>query len=289
MKVSAKDKAYSTSVTVFMVIIAIIAVMPLINVIATSFSSKWAVDKNVVSFVPVGFTLDSWKYIISDSALWRSTFISVSATIIGVVVSVLFTAITAYPLSKKEFKLSRILMIYVVGTMIFKAPLVPAFLTLRSYGLCNNYWVLILPFVLSAYNLSIMRTSFKAFPVEIEEAATIDGCSIFSTLFRIVLPSSKASIVSIGLFYGVSIWNQYKNPAMYIQKSELFPLQMRVRQLILSGASDLDTAGAIGEVNYTTGTLSAATIVFAILPVIAVYPFLQKYFTQGAMLGSVKG
>ncbi len=289
MKLSTKDRAYALTVTVFMCIIALLAILPLVNVLALSFSSKWAVDKGGVTIFPIGFTLDSWKYIIGDKALWRSAMISISATVIGVFLSLFLTIITAYPLSKKEFKLAKILMIYVVGTMVFKAPIVPAFLTLRKYGLYNNYWVLILPFIMSAYNMSIMRTSFKAFPVEIEEAATIDGCSVFGTLFRVVLPSSKASIVSIGLFYGVSIWNQYKNPAMYIQKASLFPLQMRIRQLILSGASDFDVAGVVGNVNYTGATLGAATIVFAIIPVIAVYPWLQKYFAKGAMLGSVKG
>ncbi len=289
MKTSFNDKLYTCIVTVLMIIVAIISIIPLINVIAISLSSKWAVDKGVVTLFPVGVTLDSWKYIISDSGLWRSAIISISSTIIGVFLSLAITIITAYPLSKKEFALAKILMIYVVGTMIFKAPIVPNFLVLRSYGLCNNYWVLILPFILSAYNMAIMRTSFKQFPREIEEAATIDGCSIFGTLFRVVLPSSKASIVSVGLFYGVSLWNQYKNPAMFINKSSLFPLQMRIHQLILSGSSDFDVAGVVGDINYTSSTLSAATIVFAIIPVIAVYPWLQKYFAKGAMLGSVKG
>ncbi len=289
MKTSFNDRLYTCIVTVIMIIIAIIAIIPLLNVIALSLSSKWAVDKGSVTLFPVGLTLDSWKYIICDSGLWRSALISLSSTIIGVFLSLALTIITAYPLSKREFALARILMIYVVGTMIFKAPIVPNFLVLRGYGLCNNYWVLILPFILSAYNMAIMRTSFKQFPREIEEAATIDGCSIFGTLFRVVLPSSKASIVSVGLFYGVSLWNQYKNPAMFINRSALFPLQMRIHQLILSGSSDFDVAGVVGEINYTSATLSAATIVFAIIPVIAVYPWLQKYFAQGAMLGSVKG
>ncbi len=289
MKTALNDKIFTAVVTVFMIFVALLSLIPLANVVALSLSSKWAVDLGVVTIFPRGVTSASWRYILSDKALWTSAAISVSSTIIGTVMALALTIITAYPLSKKEFLLSKMLMIYVVGTMIFKAPIVPAFLTLRGYGLCNNYWVLILPFILSAYNMAIMRTSFKQFPHDIEEAATIDGCSIFGTLFKIVLPSSKASIVSIGLFYGVSLWNQYKNPAMYINRSALFPLQMRIRQLILGGASDLEVLGVMGDINYTSATLSAATIVFAIIPVIAVYPWLQKYFAQGAMLGSVKG
>ena len=176
----------------------------------------------------------------------------------------------------------------VVGTMIFKAPTVPYFLTVRSYGLYNNVLVLILPHILSAYNLAIMRTFFKQFPSEVEEAAEIDGCGSFQTLIRIVLPSSKAVLATVGLFYGVTIWNQFQHPMMFISKTELYPLQLKIRQLINAGG---DITGMVvrSDVNYNETTLGAAAVVFAIIPVVAVYPWLQKYFAKGAMLGSVKG
>ena len=194
----------------------------------------------------------------------------------------------AYPLSKKEFKLSHIIMVGVIITMIFKAPIVPYFITMRSIGLYNNPLVLVLPHILSAYNLAVMRTFFMQFSKEIEESAMIDGCGPFRTLFKIVLPSSKAIIATIGLFYGVVFWNQYQHPLYFIQDTRLYPLQMKVRQFINEG-TELQTLAVKANVNYTDRSLKAAIVVFAILPIIAIYPFIQKYFEKGAMLGSVKG
>lgn len=179
-------------------------------------------------------------------------------------------------------------MLFVVFTMIFKAPTVPYFLTLKGMGLYNSYWVLILPHILTAYNLIIMRTFFKQFPAEIEEAAMIDGCGHFRMLFRIVLPASKAVLATLGLFYAVTMWNQYQHPVMFIQDLNLYPLQLKIRQII-DGGGDFQAIAAVKHVNYTEATLSAAAVVFAIVPILIFYPWLQKYFAKGAMLGSVKG
>ena len=148
--------------------------------------------------------------------------------------------------------------------------------------------MLIVPHLLSAYNLVVMRSFFKAFPKDVEEAAVIDGCGSFNTLFRIVLPSSKPVLMTVGLYYGVSLWNQYHNPLMFISDTKLFPMQLRIQQIVNTGA-EIETVSKVASVNYTTATLSAVVVIFAILPVLAVYPFIQKHFTKGAMLGSVKG
>lgn len=288
MKESFKDKLFSGTIVFILIIVAFITIVPLLNVVAMSFSSKIAADRDIVNLWPVDFTLDSWKYILTDGGLWRAFLITLATTLVGVVLALLITAFTAYPLSKKEFKLGSVIMLLVVGTMIFKAPTVPYFLTLRSMGLYNNVLVLILPHILSAYNLAIMRTFFKQFPTEVEEAAKIDGCGCFGILLRIVIPSSKAVLATVGLFYAVTIWNQFQHPMMFISDMDLYPLQMKVRQLI-NGGGDFATISVVQNVNYTEATLSAATVVFAVIPIIAVYPWLQKYFTKGAMLGSVKG
>lgn len=274
--------------TAVLCILGIIAIIPLISVLAMSFSSKAAADMNIVNLWPVGFTLDSWKYILKDLELWRSFLITLAATVIGTFTALLITALLAYPLSKKEFKLGKILMFFVVLTMIFKAPVVPYFLTMRQLGMYNNPLILILPHILTAYNLAIMRTFFMQFPKEVEEAAMIDGCGYFQILYKIVLPSSKAVMATVGLFYAVTIWNQFQNPLMFIQDTSLYPLQLKIRQLI-SGGSDMMSVTAVANVNYNEATLSAATVIFAIVPIILIYPWLQKYFTKGAMLGSVKG
>lgn len=288
MRESTKDRIFQGVITLILAIIGVIALIPFLTVIARSFSSKAASDMDIINLWPVGFTFDSWKYILSDMGLWRAFFISLTTTIAGTFLALVVTALMAYPLSKTNFKLGRPLMLVVIITMIFKAPIVPYFLTIKGLGLLNNPLVLILPHILSAYNLAIMRTFFKQFPVEVEEAAMIDGCGCFQILYKIVLPSSKAVLATVGLFYAVTIWNQFQTPVMFIQKTELFPLQLKIQQLI-NGGSELANIVAASNVNYTESTLSAATVVFAILPIIAIYPWLLKYFAKGTMLGSVKG
>lgn len=288
MRESTKDRFFQGVITFLLGILGLIALVPLLTVIARSFSSKAASDMNIINLLPVGFTLDSWKYILSDTGLWRAFFISLVTTVIGTTIALTVTALMAYPLSKKNFMLGRFLMLVVIITMIFKAPVVPYFLTVKGLGLLNNPLVLIVTHILNAYNLAIMRTFFQQFPEEVEEAAMIDGCGCFQILFKIVLPSSKAVLATVGLFYAVTIWNQFQTPVMFIQKTELFPLQLKIKQLI-SGGSDLANVVAVSNVNYTESTLSAAAVVFAIIPIVAIYPWLLKYFAKGAMLGSVKG
>lgn len=288
MRESLRDRLFRLAMTGVLLLLAVVMMIPLLSVLALSFSSKAAADMNAVNLLPVGFTFDSWRYILSNRDIWRSFFITVIATVSGVVLSLAITSLFAYPLSKKEFKASKLLMIVALITMVFKAPVVPYFLTLKNIGLFNNPLVLVLPQILTAYNMIIMRSFFHQFPAEVEEAAMIDGASRFKVFYQIVLPSSKAVLATVGLFYGVTLWNQFQHPMMFIQDMKLFPLQMKIRQLIGSG-SELQNVAASVNVNYSDRTLQAVVVVFAILPIIAVYPFIQKYFTKGAMLGSVKG
>ena len=286
---SSKRDAFSGSaILAALILCAVITAIPFISELAVSLSSKKASMMNQINLLPVEFTLASWKYVLTKGGIWKPFFISVSSTAIGTALAVVISVLLAYPLSKSEFRPSRYVMIFVVFTMIFTAPKVPYFLVLRSYGLYNKYWVLILPHILTAYNLIIVRTFFKQFPRELEEAAEIDGCGKFRLLFQIVIPSSKAVLATVGLFYGVTMWNQYEHPLMFIQDMSLFPLQAKIRAFV-DGGSELQAVTMQATANYTQSTLSAAAVVFAMIPVLIVYPFLQKYFAKGAMLGSVKG
>lgn len=288
VKESLKDRMFTAAITVFLITVAVIACIPLVSEVAISFSSKAASDMNAINLWPVGFTLESWKYMLTKGGIWPSFFISLSSTLIGTMLALVITALMAYPLSKAKFGAGKYLMLYVVFTMIFKAPTVPYFLTLKGMGLYNNYLVLIFPHILTAYNLIIMRTFFRQLPAEIEEAAMIDGCGPFKMLFQIVMPASKAVLATLGLFYAVTMWNQYQHPMMFIRDLNLYPLQLRIRQII-DGGGDFQAIAAVKHVNYTEATLSAAAVVFAIVPILIFYPWLQKYFAKGAMLGSVKG
>lgn len=288
IKASGRDFWFTFTVTAVLILFGLLTAIPLISEVALSFSSKAASDMNAVTLWPIGFTLESWKYMVSQNTLWRSFFISATSTVIGVALALVINVLMAYPMAKDEFPIHKALMLYVIFTMIFKAPTVPYYLQIVRLGLRNNYWVLIVPHLLSAYNLVVMRSFFKAFPKDVEEAAVIDGCGSFNTLFRIVLPSSKPVLMTVGLYYGVSLWNQYHNPLMFISDTKLFPMQLRIQQIVNTGA-EIETVSKVASVNYTTATLSAVVVIFAILPVLAVYPFIQKHFTKGAMLGSVKG
>ena len=283
-----RETIFGAVITIILILCGIMALIPLLSVLALSFSSKVAVNTNTVTLWPVGFTFASWKAILARSDMWRATLVTLMTTAVGTGMALVITSLLAYPLSKKEFGLQKAIMVMVIITMIFKAPTVPYFLTLRSIGLYNSVWAMILPHILTAYNMIVMRTFFLGFPREVEESATIDGCSPFRTLAQIVLPSSKAVIAVIGLFYAVTIWNQYQHPLYFIQDTSLYPLQMKVRQFI-NESSELQTIAARQSVNYTERSLKAVVVVFAILPIILVYPWLQKYFEKGAMLGSVKG
>ena len=288
IKVSSNDFWYSFSITAVLVLFGIVSLIPLVSELALSFSSKAASAMNAVTLWPVDFTLESWKYMLSQMTLWRSFFISATSTVIGVALSLVINVLMAYPLAKNDFPLHKVLMLFVVFTMIFKAPTVPYYLQIVRLGLRDDYWVMVLPHILTAYNLIVMRSFFHAFPADIEEAAAIDGCGKFRTLFRIVLPSSKPVLMTVGLYYGVTLWNQYQTPLMFISDTKLFPLQREI-QRILSSGGDMVAIAKYADVNYTTATLSAVVVIFAILPVLVVYPFIQKHFTKGAMVGSVKG
>ncbi|KRE64742.1 carbohydrate ABC transporter permease [Paenibacillus sp. Soil750] len=288
MHLSKSEKAFGYGILVLLCIFSVIALIPLLSVISISFSSSRAVDLNLVTIWPKEFTFDSWSYLLARWDLWRSFILTVFTTVISTFLALLVTALLAYPLSKKEFLPAGILMVAVVITMVFKAPIVPYFLTVRSIGLYNNPLVLVIPHILSPFNLIIMRTFFKQFPKELEEAAFMEGCGYFRMLFYFVLPLSKAVLATLALFYGVVVWNQFQHPLFFIQNPDWFPLQLKIRQFI-TDPNEMPFVESIMDINYSERTLKSATVVFAIIPVVLVYPFVQKYFVKGAMIGSVKG
>lgn len=280
------DSIFRLITVIVIGLLSILMLMPFLKVLATSFSGPVPVDSGRVYFWPVQFTWESWIYIVKQAALWKSVSLTVFATVVGTILCLLVTALFAYPLSKNEFKLAKILMLMIVITMIFRYPIIPYFLALRSYGLYNSIWVLIIPHTITAFNLIIMRTFFKGLPKELEEAAQMEGCGYFQLLFRIVLPSSKAVLATLGIFYAVGIWNQFMTPLMFIEDQALYPLQLKLREYIID--VDMATTRLKEMLPYNNSTLQAAAVIFATLPILLVYPFLQKHFVKGAMLGSVK-
>lgn len=284
-----REKIFGSAVTAILLLISCIALIPLLSVLSTSFSSKRVVDLNLITIWPKEFTFASWGYIIDRSDLWKAFFLTLGSTVFGTILALLITALLAYPLSKPEYRWGPVIMVLVVIAMIFKAPIIPYFLTVRGVGLYNNPLVLIVPHILNAFNLIIMRSFFKGFSKELEEAAFMEGCGYFRMLFQFVLPLSKAVLATLALFYGVVLWNQFQHPLMFLQDPNLFPLQIKIRQFITDDNMLIPGAASTVDLLYNSRTLKAATVIFAMIPIVVVYPFLQKYFVKGAMIGSVKG
>ncbi len=264
--------------------------MPLLSVVSTSLSSPFAVDTGRVFLTPVGITPASWGYIFSFKPLWRSLGLTGGVTVAGTGLSLVLNSLVAYPLSKKEFAPSAVILMGIAATMIFKAPIIPYFLVVRRLGLFDNPLVLIVPHLFSAYYLIIMVAFMRQIPKELEESAMIVGAGYGQILFRIILPSSTAMLATIGLFYAVGLWNQFMHPLLFIQNQFLYPLQLMIRAYTAEREIIAVVPGKdMATVMFNDKTVKAAIVMFSVLPIIPFYLYAQKYFIKGVMVGSLKG
>ncbi len=268
-----------------LVLVAASMLLPFIRVISLSVSSRIFVERNSVMFFPKGLSLESYKFVLSEQRIWDSLAVTVFVTLAGTILSLLVSSAMAYALSRPEFKPRRGMMIFVILTMVFQAPVIPFFLTVKLLGMLNTVWALILPLTVNAFNLAIMRSFFEETPESLIDSGRIDGCGDLRLLMKIVLPISKPVLATMALFYAVAYWNIFYNALMFIYDKKLQPLQIIVRSYI---SESVETPGLYMDVNYNNTTLQMATIMVAMLPIIAVYPFLQKHFTSGVMLGAIK-
>ncbi|ANC32650.1 carbohydrate ABC transporter permease [Isoptericola dokdonensis] len=273
---------------IVLVTFALICVLPFLNVLGSSFATPGELATRSFIIVPYEFTLDAYKYILSTSTIFRAMGVSLFVTIVGTFVSLLLTALMAYALSKRYLRGRRVINFLVVFTMLFSGGMIPTFIVVQSLGLIDSLWALILPVAINAFNFVIMRSFFQAIPDSLEEAARIDGCSDLGTFFRIVLPLSLASIATIGLFYAVGYWNTYQNAILYINDSTKWPIQVLLRQIVIV-ASGMNADASAVDVVPPAQSVKMAVIVVATLPMLLVYPFIQRYFVKGALIGSVKG
>ena len=283
------EKLFHYFIYILMAVFGFIMMLPLLTVASVSLSSPLAADTGKVFIFPVDFTFASWGYIFSLIRIWKSLLLTTFTTLSGTALSLLLNALMAYPLSKKEFTPGRFILMGIAITMIFKAPIIPYFLTLRSIGLFDNFFVLIAPHLFVSYFLIIMVTFLRQIPKELEESAMIEGCGYLQTLFKIILPSSKAMLATVGLFYAVMDWNQFMHPLLFIQNQNLYPLQIVIRSFIAGDEMIRDYFSVDKKALYNDTTVKAAVVIFSVLPVMMVYPYLQKYFVKGAMVGSIKG
>lgn len=271
-------------------ILSLTCILPFIHVAAKSISSNTAVMSKSVYLWPKGVTFEAYTSIFKDGQLVHSMFYTIWITLAFTVVGMIVTICAAYPLSLKGLKGRSFFAFFLMFTMYFSAGLIPEYLLMGDLKLLNTPWVLILPLAFSPYNMLIMKSFLSStIPDSLYEAAKLDGADHFQILTRIVLPLSKPIIATLSLFYAVGRWNAYADAKYYITKKSLQPLQYLLSNMVLSSGSDAISLSENAAVVSTPEVLQAATIMFATLPIIMVYPFVQKYFVKGAMIGAVKG
>ena len=269
-------------------ILVVICFYPFLNVVAYSFSSNRAVLSGTVTFFPIEMQLDAYKEIVHRGQIWTAMRVTMLVTLLGTAIGLILTVFAAYALSKDKLKGRRWISGMILFTMYFNGGIIPTFLVIKNLGMYDQLTSLYIPSAVNVFNFIVMRTFFREIPKSLEEAAYLDGATDVQILFKIVLPLSMPIIATIGLFYAVYYWNDYFNALIYIQSPEKYTLQLRLRSLLFAG--ELGAAGNEGLAQQVMAeSLKMACIVVGTVPILAVYPWLQKYFVKGVMLGSVKG
>lgn len=284
-------RAFTWFNAVALVLVCAIMLYPFVTLLAQSFSSAGAIKSGQVSVWPVGFNLETYRAVLHNGDFWRSYGNTVLYTVVGTAIAMALTTTYAYVISKRHLRGRNVLIGIAVFTMFFSGGIIPNYVLISSLGMKNTMWSVVLPPALSVFNLLVMKSFFENMPSELEEAAQIDGLGAFAIFVRIVLPLSKAVLATMILFYAVAYWNDWFSAFLYLDKNDLFPLSLFLRNLI-AGASTTaaSSAAAIGASKATIdANIQAVSMILAIIPIVCVYPFVQRHFVSGVMLGSVKG
>jgi putative aldouronate transport system permease protein len=265
-------------------------IVPFIFVISGSFTASEELLQKGFVLIPTQFSLDAYTYIFSTQTLIRSLLVTIFITVTGTLVNLIFTILMAYPLARTQLLFRRPIMLMIVFSMLFSGGMIPTFLIVKTLGLLGSYWALIIPGAISAFNLIILKNFFQQLPDGLEEAAKIDGCNDLGILIKIVLPLSMPAIATFSLFYAVGHWNTFFNAILYINDATKWPIQVLLRQIVILSEGGIGDSSAF-DASFVppAQTVKMATIVVSTLPILLVYPFLQKHFAKGVLLGSVKG
>jgi putative aldouronate transport system permease protein len=290
IKRSIGERIFDTFNILLLSLVSIAVLVPVLHVIAGSFSSTNALIHSKVFLWPIEFNLDNYILVLQNDVFWNSFKISVIIVVVGTALNMVLTLLTAYPLSKKYLRGRNFFILFIVFTMIFQAPMIPVYILIKNLGMLNSLWSLIIPSALNAFNLIICITFFRSLPEELFEAARVDGMSEYRILWQIAAPLSMPIIVTLLLFYAVMHWNSYFAALIYITDRRLYPLQLYLYNL-LAEANTMDNFRNVSSlVTWDTSPqgLQMATIVVATAPIVMIYPFLQKHFIKGALIGSLK-
>lgn len=289
---SVSDRIYMAFIYVMLVLAMLLVLVPFIFILASSFSSAEAISAGKVLFWPVGFNVEGYKMILETSSVWRSFLMSLFYMVAGTLISLVLTILLAYPLTRKDFKANSFITVLMIITMFFSGGMIPSYLLIDRLNMLDTVWAILLPTALSAYNVVLVRTYMSSnIPKDLYECASLDGCSDFRYLVSIVIPLSKTIIAVMALLYGVGIWNNYFNAMMYIRDRNLYPFQLVLRDVLVlnMGVGNPSDIAEQQERLMFSYLLKYSTIVVGSLPVMIAYPFVQKYFVKGIMIGALKG
>ena len=275
---------------VFLVLVAVIMLYPFLYVLFASLSNPNALIRHRgLLLAPKGFNLGAYKLVLRNPNILTGYMNTILYVCVGTAINIVMTVLSAYVLSRKDFLFRRPLMFFAIITMYFSGGMIPLYLQVVRLKIINTIWAIVLPTAMSTYNLIIMRTAFEAIPPSLEESAMLDGANEWVTLIKIIVPLAMPTIAVMLLFYSVGIWNSWFNAMIYLQDRALYPLQLILREILIANDTSSMTAGLAGDVVPIAESVKYATIMVATLPILCVYPFLQKYFVKGVLVGAVKG
>ena len=287
----ASDRVFYFLVWFLIIFGFFITLLPFMYVISVSFSDVHAINRGQVGIWPVGFNLDGYKQVLGQQKLWRAYYNTLWYTVVGTVLNIVFTVIAAYPLSRYTFSGRKFLNFFIAFTMYFGGGMIPFYLLMVKLGLYNTRWVMVIPSLISTWNIMLCRSAFTEMPNELVESAQIDGASDWLILRRIAIPLIKPTLAVVTMYYAIGHWNDFMTPLIYINKESLQPMQLLLRRILAQFSTDftqgMNVMAALKSV--VSVQIRYVTIVVAIAPILLVYPFIQKYFVKGVMLGAVKG
>jgi len=272
-----------------LLVVVVVTLYPFVNLVAQSFSSEGYINSGQVNLVPRGFNVATYGVVMSDQMFWRNYLNTVVYTFVATAIAMTLTTSFAYAVSRRHLRGRTFFIGIAVFTMFFNGGLIPNYVLINALGFTNTIWAIVLPNAISVFNLLVMKSFFENFPEELEEAAAIDGLTTYGIFFRIVLPLSKAVVATMILFYAVTFWNSWFSAFLYMDRAELYPVTVYLRNL-MSAATTADSiqGGGGSDITQIASNVQAVTMVLTVLPIICLYPFIQKYFVSGVMLGSVK-
>ncbi|CAI6085677.1 carbohydrate ABC transporter permease [Cohnella sp. JJ-181] len=285
------ERLFDGANVAIVLLLSAVTLYPFLYVLIASVSDPaWVVKMRGLVWFPHGFSLESYKLVFDNPAILTGYGNTLLYVVVGTALNILMTSLGAYALSRQNVKWKNPVMFLIVFTMFFNGGLIPTYLLVNNLGMLDSRWALIVPSAMSAYNLIIMRTAFQSVPASLEESAKLDGANDFTVLFRIVLPLSMPVVAVMILFYGVGHWNSWFNALIYLRNRELYPLQLILREILITNSTDSMMTGVGGADKMPIGeTIKYAAIIVATVPILLLYPFLQKYFVKGVMIGAVKG